>query len=360
MRETVLMALAPLDPRVWLSRRRGSLPFPLDQECCRLFSRGRHGLGAGLRALGIAAADEILAPAYHHGSEIEALQRAGARCVFYEPGDGLAPDAGQLDALLTARTRALHLTHHLGFPQDAARWRRWCDARGLALIEDAAQAWLARVGDRPAGAIGDLAIFSLYKTFGLPDGGALHCPAGAPGPRGRRDTALLRLGLEHAAWVAGRSRAIGGLVTRLRPQRRYDPAADFALGAPRPTSTATLLALRRAIDPGAADRRRDNYELLLRRLADIVPPPFDVLAPGACPLVLPVRATDKTAFLRRLRAAGVRALDLWSVPHPSLDPEQFPRAAELRRTLVGLPVHQELRSRDLDRIAVVARAAGAS
>jgi dTDP-4-amino-4,6-dideoxygalactose transaminase len=125
-------------------------------------------------------------------------------------------------------------------------------------------------------------------------------------------------------------------------------------------SRATLLALRRAVDPAAAERRRANYELLLSRLADMVPPPFGGLDGGACPLVLPVHAADKPAFLRRLRAAGIRALDLWSVPHPSLEQARFPRAGALRRTLVGLPVHQELRRGDLDRIATVARGAGAS
>jgi hypothetical protein len=67
--------------------------------------------------------------------------------------------------------------------------------------------------------------------------------------------------------------------------------------------------------------------------------------------VLPVSVPDKPALLRVLRARGIRALDLWSVSHPSLEVARFPRAAELRRTLVGLPVHQELRRRDLERIA---------
>ena len=351
MSETVLLPLAPLDPRAWLGRRRGSLPFPLAEEGCRLFSRARHGLLGGLRALGIGPGDEVLTPAYHHGSEVEALERAGARCVFYDCDENLAPDGAQLERLVGDRTRALHLTHHLGLPQDAARWRRWCDERGLALVEDAAQAWLARTGDRPAGAYGDLAIFSLYKTFGLPDGGALLCRSDAPAPDGPREAAVLRLGLEHAAWVAGRSRAAGGLVSRLRPSRPYDAAADRDIGVPRPASAATLLALRRVADPAVAERRRENYELLLARLGDRVAPPFDVLAPGACPLVLPIAAADKPALLRRLRAQGIRALDLWSVPHPSLPRDGFPRAAALRRTLVGLPVHQELRRRDLERIA---------
>ena len=41
------------------------------------FSRARHGLWHGVRALGLAPGDEVLTPAYHHGSEVEALFRAG-------------------------------------------------------------------------------------------------------------------------------------------------------------------------------------------------------------------------------------------------------------------------------------------
>ncbi len=261
MSETVLMPLAPLDPRVWAGRRRGSLPFPLEEEGCRLYSRARHGLVAGLRALDIGEGDEILVPAYHHGSEVEALEHAGIRCVFYDCAPDLAPDAAQLEWLAGERTRALHLTHHLGFPQDARRWRRWCDERGLALIEDAAQAWLARTGDRPAGAFGDIAIFSLYKTFGLPDGGALLCRAGAAPPAAPRERGVLRLGLEHAAWLAGRSPAVGRLATRLRPPGRGDATSDFAFGTARPPAAATLHALPRVAEPSAVERRRGHYEL---------------------------------------------------------------------------------------------------
>jgi hypothetical protein len=204
------------------------------------------------------------------------------------------------------------------------------------------------------GAFGDVAIYSLYKTFGLPDGGALLCRAHAGSPAGRGDGAAVRLGLEHAAWAAGRSRTLGAVVSRARPPRRYDPAADFALGRPRPPSRATLLALRRVADPAAVERRRHNYA----RLAELVPA-FAELTPGASPLVLPVHAADKPAMLRALRAAGIRALDLWAVPHPSLDAARFPRATALRRSLVGLPVHQELRPRDLERIAAACLAAAA-
>ena len=73
----------------------------------------------------------VLAPAFHHGSEIEALLRAGLECRFYEVGESLAPDPAELESLVGPRTRALLLIHYLGRPQAAARWREWCDEREL-------------------------------------------------------------------------------------------------------------------------------------------------------------------------------------------------------------------------------------
>jgi dTDP-4-amino-4,6-dideoxygalactose transaminase len=72
--------------------------------------------------------------------------------------------------------------------------------------------------------------------------------------------------------------------------------------------------------------------------------------------MFPAAFQDKPKALERLRWARVRALNFWSAPHPSLPTERFPRTMELRRTLVGLPVHQELRARDVDRVAQAVRA----
>src|SRR5919204_540193 len=161
----------PLPPTAWFRRPRTSLPFPLGQPGCVLFSLGRHALWQGVRALGLEQGEEVLVPAYNHGSEVEALGRAGLSPRFYSGADTLEPDEAELNSLVGGRTHALLLIHYLGFPQDVARWRAWCDRHGLLLLEDAAQSWLAG-RDGCAGASGDVAITCLYKTFGLPDGAA--------------------------------------------------------------------------------------------------------------------------------------------------------------------------------------------
>src|SRR2546427_1020662 len=211
----IITALAPLPPSIWMDRPSPRLPFPLDEPGCRLFGRARHGLWQALRSAAVRADDEVLVPAYHHGSEIEVLVRAGMRCRFYDATDNLEPDEDELRRLLGPRTRALHLTHFLGFPQNARRWRTWCDEHGLLLIEDAAQAWLAEYQGRPVGTDGDIVIFCLYKTFGLPDGAALLSRNLIPAPVARRRLAAADLGLEHAVWLTSRSPLLSGLAQRL-------------------------------------------------------------------------------------------------------------------------------------------------
>jgi CelD/BcsL family acetyltransferase involved in cellulose biosynthesis/dTDP-4-amino-4,6-dideoxygalactose transaminase len=353
-----LSAWPPLPLDAWTRQRRQQLPFPLGDPRCRLYSRGRHALWHGLRASSLAAGDAILAPAYHHGSEIEVLARLGIECRFYRLTDELEPDEEDLDALLTPRVRALQLTHYLGYPQDAQVWRRWCDERGLLLIEDAAMAWLAETPDGPVGSHGDLAIFCLYKSFGLPDGAALisRWPPERVPPGG--EAQLRAVAGLHLAWLGQRLAVVplpngGGRSTE---EDVYVPARDFALGDPNAViGLATRALLHRIADPAAAVRRRANARVLLEGLRDRVPAPFDRLPDGAAPFVLPLHTANKPALLERLAGHGVAALDFWSAPHSALPVERFPNLALRRATTVGLPVHQELRPVDLERLVAAVR-----
>jgi len=340
----------PLSPVAHLRRSRGAPPFPLGRRGCRLFARARHGLVTGLAALGVAEGRCVLMPAWHHGSEVEAVRSVGATCVFYDVDPTLAPDEQELDRLLTPEVAALHLTHFLGFPQDAARWRAWCDERGVALIEDAAQAWLTGLGGVPVGSHGDLTVFCLYKTCGLPDGAAATWEADgevdwARTPGGSGAPALLR---RHAAWLVQR----GPRSARGR-RARYDASRDMAVTAPAAPSAATRWLLPRLAVGRVAELRRRNYAELMDSVGHLVPSPFDVLVEGAVPLVLPVAVPDKEAVVAEFGSAGVGVLDLWSLRHPSCHGD-YPRSEWLRHHLVGLPVHQELTRANRTRLARLA------
>jgi dTDP-4-amino-4,6-dideoxygalactose transaminase len=342
--------MAPLPPWALVHRPALWLPHPLEAPGSRLYARGRHALLQGVRAAGLGAGDEVLVPAWHHGSEVEALLQAGLSVRFYDIGPDAGPRTAELEALLGRRTRALHLTHFLGWPQDAARWRTWCDGLGLVLIEDAAQAWLARDrSGRPVGARADVEITCLYKTLGLPDGAALRVGTAPPAPRdgGRGLHRAGRLALEGAAQRSAR-------LARLAWDGAgpYDQERDIATGEPTAPSQATRWLLPRLVASDIARRRRDNAAALAGVLGDRVPAPFSAVPAGASPFVLPVVTTDKPALLARLRARGVDAVDLWSRPHPALEGGVgYPGAATRRASTVALPVHQELGPGDLERIA---------
>jgi perosamine synthetase len=342
-----------LSPLALLRRHRGEAPFPLGDPNLILSACGRHSLWLGLEALGVGEGDEVLTPAYHHGAEVEAIAATGALPRFYAGDDTLEPNADELEGLLGPRVRALHLTHYVGFGQDAARWRDWCSRRGLLLIEDAAQAWLSERDGRPLGSHGDMAIFCLYKSVGTPDGGALVCAAAPKPNQSRSGAGLAALAKLQVRWAAARGLVPARAV--IRTAGSFDPAAEFELGdVSAPPSRATK-ALLSHFDYGLVrERRRHNYERLLERLGTAVPPPFDKLPAGVSPWVFPVRCEAKAGLLDALREARVNPLNFWSEPHPLLDVSAFPAAAERRRTTVGLPVHQDLREHDVERIAQVA------
>lgn len=355
MSEARLTTWAPLRPDAYLRRPARSLPFPLEQEHCRTYELGRHGLWHGLRALGIGAGDEVLVPAHHHGSEVEVLRLAGVTCRFFEGDEDLAPSEAELEGLIRPSTRALYLTHYLGFAQAAPRWRRWCDKHGLLLIEDVAMSWLATLEGRPLGSWGDLSFYSPWKTYGLPDLGAAICRKPSQAVDARPRLRVKRLVRSHGVWLGGRWAWIAAAHRQVARTKPFVPQEAFALGYAEATASASsLFLLRRLCAIDAAGCRRANYARLLEVLGQHVPRPFQRLQEGACPFVFPVRTADKRGMLESLAASEIVGLDLWAVPHPTLPLERFPGSARRRSTLVGLPVHQELRSSDLERVAEVA------
>ncbi len=341
----------PLPFNVYARRPSRKLPFPLEEPHCRVFSLARQGLFLGIEALGLKPGDEILVPAYHHGSEIEALIRAGITCRFYGGREHLEPDEEELESLLGPGVRALHLTHYLGLPQDGARWRAWCDERDLLLIEDAAQAWLSTRDGIPVGSHGDLSIFCLYKTFGLPDGAAVVCNSSVYLPPRERRSVAVSVAREHSLYLAQQWGWFAELHRRLKRTREYNPKQDFALGNPMRASRVTArFLLARVANPKARAARAANYAFLLERLERFVPEPFARPREGASPFAFPIQSHRQEEVLGLLRRHGVAAVNFWSVPHPSLPVADFPQAAALRDSVITLPVHQELSVRELDRI----------
>src|SRR5436190_2189339 len=71
--------------------------------------------------------------------------------------------AESIERVLSERTRAVVVTHLFGNPCDMTAIMRLCRPRGIAVIEDCAQAFCARHMGQLVGTIGDIGAFSLQQ-----------------------------------------------------------------------------------------------------------------------------------------------------------------------------------------------------
>jgi dTDP-4-amino-4,6-dideoxygalactose transaminase len=137
----------------------------------------RHGIGVGsgtdalrlaLAAVGVRPGDEVVTPAFSFVASASTILMVGARPVFVDIDPAtfaLDPDA--LERALTPRTRAIVAVHLYGHPAPIDRIAALARERGVALLEDAAQAIGATWDGRPVGAWGDVACLSFYPTKNL-------------------------------------------------------------------------------------------------------------------------------------------------------------------------------------------------
>lgn len=346
-----------LPPSVYLRSRSKWFPFPLNQKDCRIYSLARHAIWNACHSLGLKANDIVLVPAYHHGSEIEALLRANLKICYYELNDSLEPDEANLEHLINDKVRAFYLIHYLGFPQKALFWRSWCDKRQLLLIEDAAQAFLATDNGLPIGSFGHMSVFCLYKTYGLPDGGAVMSVKPPPVPSFAIKTKVWSLFKLHFYWVVEKFGLIGLAFLKIQPfliwlkKKKKETKSEFDLGNPHtPPSNLTTLLLPKIFSEQTAHIRRENYRYLLKHLGGLVPAPFAILPEGACPFAFPVQVDNAKLFLERLHKYGVAGILFWLYPHPSLPVQNFPKSEAFREHVIALPVHQELNFVELRQI----------
>jgi dTDP-4-amino-4,6-dideoxygalactose transaminase len=131
-------------------------------------SSGTDALLAALMALGIGPGDEVVTSAYSFFATGGCVARLGARPVFIDiHPETFNLDGRQLDAACSSATKAVIPVHLFGLVADMSEILEVATRRGLAIIEDAAQAIGARRDGRPAGSFGTIACFSFFPSKNL-------------------------------------------------------------------------------------------------------------------------------------------------------------------------------------------------
>jgi len=131
-------------------------------------ANGTDALELALTALRVGAGDEVVVPANTFIATAAAVIRAGATPRFADVSDDtLLMTAETLAAAITHRTRAVIVVHLYGQVPDMDSLLAVADARGILVIEDAAQAHGAEWAGRRAGSFGAVACFSFYPGKNL-------------------------------------------------------------------------------------------------------------------------------------------------------------------------------------------------
>lgn len=126
---------------------------------------GSVALDAAIAALDLKPGDEVVMPSFTIISCITAILRAGATPVVVDcdPITWNATPQAVL-AAVTPRTRAIMAIHIYGLPMDMDPILAFAKERGIAVIEDAAEAHGLTYKGRPCGSLGDISTFSFYPN----------------------------------------------------------------------------------------------------------------------------------------------------------------------------------------------------
>jgi dTDP-4-amino-4,6-dideoxygalactose transaminase len=131
-------------------------------------SSGTDAVLAALMALDIGPGDEVITPTYSFFATAGCVARVGATPVLVdsEPGTFNIDTAAAI-AAITPRTKAIIPVHLFGQSAEMAPIMAAADARGIAVIEDAAQAIGCTYDGRATGTIGAIGCFSFFPSKNL-------------------------------------------------------------------------------------------------------------------------------------------------------------------------------------------------
>lgn len=229
-------------------------------------SSGTDALWLALAAAGIGPDMSVITTPFSFFASVSAILRAGATPVLADIDPvtfNLAPAAVEaaLKSERGAAVRAILPVHLYGQCADFDAFSSLAKARGLKIIEDAAQAWGAEWKGVKAGGLGDAGAFSFYPTKNLSAAGDAGMVATNSGELAERARMLRQHGMrrryhhDEVGWntrMDGFQGAILGVKlkyiegwneARRRVARRYDElfrAAGLVEAGPYPASGVVL------------------------------------------------------------------------------------------------------------------------
>src|SRR5476649_1830593 len=140
----------------------------VDVKHCISCANGTDALYLAMAALKVQPGDEVITTAHSWISTSAMITHAGATVVFADTdGATFTIDPAAIEAAITPRTVGIIPVHLYGQPADMDAIMALARKHGLWVIEDCAQAHLARYKGRQVGTFGNAATFSFYPGKNL-------------------------------------------------------------------------------------------------------------------------------------------------------------------------------------------------
>jgi dTDP-4-amino-4,6-dideoxygalactose transaminase len=303
---------------------------------------GTDALVLGLMALGVGPGDHVVTTPFTFFASAASIALVGAKPILAD----VDPDTALLDPLaaeraIDGRTTCILPVHLYGQLCDLAAFRALADRRGLALLEDGAQAHGARRDEHACGALGDAGTFSFYVTKNLGaagEGGMVLTRRAdvAQAMRELRDHGSPQKYVHARIGTNSRLHALQAAILNVKlphlerwNARRREHAARYDAAF---AGSATVVPLARA---PRAEHAYHQYTVRIRggRTRD------QVLADLAeRQIFAAVHYPSPVHLQEAARQWGYRAGD-------------FPHAERLAREVLCLPIHPFLAPNDVERVA---------
>jgi dTDP-4-amino-4,6-dideoxygalactose transaminase len=306
---------------------------------------GTSALHLALLAAGVGPGDEVVTVPFTFVATVAAILYTGAKPVLVDVDPvNFTLDPRKLEAALTPRTKAVLPVHLYGRPADMDPILESARRRGIAVIEDAAQAHGAEYKGRRVGSLGDLGCFSFYpgKNLGaFGEGGAVI----TGNPAFLKTLRMLRnWGAEH----------------KYRHELRgFNYRMEAVQGAVLRVKLRHLEEWNRARREGAA-----FYDQALAGTGVETPRTL----PGTRPVhhIYPILSDHRDALGEFLARKGVQTNIHYPLPvhlqeaYSDLGYQSgdFPVSEALARREISLPLYPEMTREQLEEVAGAVRAAG--
>jgi dTDP-4-amino-4,6-dideoxygalactose transaminase len=304
---------------------------------CVSCANGTDALYIALRALDVQPGDEVITSAHSWISTSETITQVGGIVVFCDTDEEtFTIDPVDIEAKITPATVGIIPVHLYGQPADIDAIMAVARKHNLWVIEDCAQAHLARYSGRFVGTFSNIATFSFYPGKNL----------GAYGDAG----CLVTNDDQLADWMA----------TFARHGGKGDHVME-GINSRMDGLQAAILNAKLPHLPGWTEARRRvaaRYGVLLEDVGDVVTPKVAAGRDHVYHLYV-IRTENRDVVRMHLAEAGIetvlnypKALPFYPVyAHFGHGPEDFPNAYANQSRILSLPIYAEIPDEAIEEVA---------